>query len=1007
MRLLRTMLLSAGILFGGAAMLAAQQYGTVTGLVTDGATGGPLSSVQIQVANTNIGGLTNADGRFLLPRVPLGQQTIRAIRIGFAQQSQTVTVVAGSTVAVNFALEGSAVAVEGLVVTATGEQQRSREVGVAVGKVNMEDVSLAAIQNVSSSLQARVPGVTVMQAGGTTGTGSRIRIRGSASVSLNNDPLIVIDGVRASNSTGNSIGVGGQDVSRLDDISAEDIEKIEVLKGPAASAMYGTAAANGVIVITTKKGTAGDTRWWGYVEQGRIEEPNQYPTNYSGWCSVGTTNIGGCDTGYFQYLEGLGYPVVIDSIQSYNPLMAEGEGPYPFQTGHREKYGLSAQGGTERATYFLSGDWTKEKGVYQNVSNLESLNLRANLSAQLTSDMDASVKVGYITSNLRLPQNDNNVLGILPSAFLGGATPDDAYGFFTLPDLQAIDTRQKVERIIGSAQANFNPLPWLSFNGTVGMDVIQRHDNETLPPQRVFYGSNPEGNRTSNKIELGTYTAQLNGSADFELTENIVGKTNVGAQYVQDKFAGTYAFGRGLLAGCYSLNCVAAGYDVDETNTEVRTLGLYVSQQFSINDRMFITGTLRGDDNSNFGKNLELTYYPSVNVSWVVGEEAWFPEISGLSLFRFRAGYGVSGLQPNFRTASRFLNPASTVLQGAVVPAFNFGGIGNADLKPEISKELEVGADVGLFQDRMGVEFTYYNKKSSDALVNRDLPPSLGQPTTQTVNLGEVKNSGIEVLLRGTIMNTADLQWDASVSYSKNTNELVDLGKDPNTGDDIQPIIFGLGGDSQRFQEGFPLGGYWARDYTYSDTNGDGLISEDEVTLADTASFFGSPFPTKEASIHTSVTLLNRVQLSALLDYKGGYRMFNGTKDFRCASFYNCREAYAAYPGVDVSLADQAAYIADAYGPAGGTVAGYFEDGTFWKLREVTASITLPTSWANAVQADGLKLTVAGRNLATWTDYTGPDPEINGGGSGSNFSTFDFLSQPPVRYYTVRLDLTF
>ncbi|MGD8320568.1 MAG: TonB-dependent receptor plug domain-containing protein, partial [Gemmatimonadota bacterium] len=252
MRVLRMTLLSAVMLLCGAALASAQQYGAVTGLVTDGATGGPLSAVQIQVANTNIGGLTNADGRFLLPRVPLGQQTIRAIRIGYAQQSQTVTVTAGGTVSVNFTLEGSAVAVEGLVVTATGEQQRTREVGVAVGKVNMDNVSLAANANISNTLQSRVPGVTVTQAGGTTGTGSRIRIRGSASISLNNSPLIVIDGVRASNSTGNSIGVGGQDVSRLDDIAAEDIEKIEVLKGPAASAMYGTAAANGVIVITTK-----------------------------------------------------------------------------------------------------------------------------------------------------------------------------------------------------------------------------------------------------------------------------------------------------------------------------------------------------------------------------------------------------------------------------------------------------------------------------------------------------------------------------------------------------------------------------------------------------------------------------------------------------------------------------------------------------------------------------------------------------------------------------------
>jgi outer membrane receptor protein involved in Fe transport len=391
----------------------------------------------------------------------------------------------------------------------------------------------------------------------------------------------------------------------------------------------------------------------------------------------------------------------------------------------------------------------------------------------------------------------------------------------------------------------------------------------------------------------------------------------------------------------------------------------------------------------------------------VIGEEPWFPQISSLSLLRLRGGYGVSGLQPGFRTAARYLNPNATVVQGSVVPAFTFGGIGNPDLKPEISKEIELGADIGLFEDRVGLELTYYNKKSQDALVSRDLPPSLGVSTSQTINIGKVQNKGVEMLLRGTLVNTADIFWDASVSYSTNSNELVDLGRDPTTGDAIQPIIFGLGGDTQRFEKGFPLGAYFARGYTYADANGDGFIQSDEVTLSDTAQYIGSPFPTREASIQSSVSLFKVLRLSALLDHKGGYKMFNGTADFRCAAYYNCKNAYAGYPGVSVSLADQAAYVADAYGSAGGTVAGYIEDASFWKLREVTATISLPDSWASRVQADGLKLTVAGRNLGTWTNYTGPDPEINGGGSGSNFNTFDFLSQPQIRYYTIRLDLTF
>jgi TonB-dependent SusC/RagA subfamily outer membrane receptor len=785
-----------------------------------------------------------------------------------------------------------------------------------------------------------------------------------------------------------------------------------VLKGPAASALYGTAAANGVIVVTTKKGTAGTTRWRAYVEGASLVDPNNYPANYTGFCSYvspggSTGSIAGCDTGYLLDLQAAGYTMTMDSVQVFNPLKDKGLPSYPFQTGLRQKYGLSAQGGTERVTYYLSGDWSHEKGIYTDVSNLKDLNLRTNLNAQLTDKILASVHVGYVNSNLRLPQNDNDILGILPSAFLGGSTPETAYGFFTLPDLKAIDTEQKVERFIGSSRVTINPYSWLSFNGTVGMDLIQRHDNETIPPQRVFYGSLPEGERTSNRLELGTYTAQGNASADLKLTESIGSTTNLGVQYVDDQFHGTYAYGRGLLAGCYSLNCVAAGYSVDESNSDSKTFGAYVSEQLSFNDRLYVTGTLRGDDNSAFGKNLHFTLYPSTNVSWIIGEEPWFPQIPKLSLLRLRAGYGVAGLQPGFRTARRYLNPASTVIAGQVVPAFTFGGVGNPDLKPEISKEVEVGADLGFFRDRFGLEVTYYNKKSHDALVSRDLPPSLGVATSQTINIGKVQNTGIELLARGTVIRRDDVVWDASVSYSTVNNKLLSLGKDPNTGDPIQPIIFGLGGDTQRFQEGFPLGAYFARSYTYKDANGDGYISTDEVTLADTASYQGSPFPTKNASIQSSVTLFNWVRVSALMDYQGGYKLFNGTEDFRCAAYYNCHDAYAGYPGVNVPLADQAAYVADAYGPAGGTVAGYMQDATFWKLREVTVTVTLPRRWATMVQTEGIQLTLAGRNLGTWTNYRGPDPEINGGGSGSNFNTFDFLSQPPIRYYTIRLDLTF
>lgn len=1019
MRAIRLTLLSVGLVLLGAAAAVAQQTGTITGQVTDASTGQPLAGVQMQVVGTSLGMLTDQRGRYLIPQVPAGQQTIRAILIGYSQGRQTVTVTAGATASADFQLEVTAISLDELVVTATGERQRSREVGVNVGKVNMDNVPMAAVNDVSSVLQARAPGVTVMQAGGTLGTGYRIRIRGSASISLDNDPLIVVDGVMVSNSMSNSIGVGGQDVSRLDDFRPEDIQNIDILKGPAASALYGTAAANGVIVITTKKGQSGTSKWKAFIEQGSMVDKNQYPTNYSGYCSIYDdtgalyANIGTCDSAYFSDLDGyysqFGYTMQKDSLLSYNPLMNHSDENSPFQTGNRQKYGLSVSGGTDRVTYFLSGDWEKGTGIYRNVSNLKNIGLRANLSSQVTDNLDLSLQTGYITSDLRLPQNDNNVLGVLPSALLGGATPEDGFGFFTLDQLQAIDTRQQVHRLTSSFQTNFRPLAWLSFNGTAGMDVVDRFDNETIPPESVPYSSLPEGERTSNRIRLSSYTAAVNGSAQFQLTPIIGSNSDAGVQFVLDRAEGTYAYGRGLLAGCYSLNCVATGFSVDESTTETRRAGVYVSQQFSLHDRLFLTGTVRADDSSAFGKDLNLTWYPSANLSWVLNDEPWFPHVGQISQVRLRAGWGRAGLMPGFRTARVYLNPDATTIAGTVVPAFDFGGIGNPDLKPEVSTETELGADFGFLNDRIGLELTYYNKHSRDALVSRDLAPSLGVATSQTINIGEVRNTGIETLLRVNVFNTHKVRWDASVSYSTNDNKLLTLGKDPTTGEKIKPIIYGLGGDTQRFQEGFPLGAYFQNPYTYNDANGDGVIQVDEVTVADTAVYLGSPFPGREASIQTSVTLFDWVRVSGLLDYKGDYTQYNATYDFRCGAYYNCKDDYTGYAGLNIPLDRQAAAVANGYGGVTGntTVAGYMEDGTFWKLREVTLTVMLPADWAARFGATGMNLTFAGRNLHTWTNYSGMDPEINGGGAGSNFNTFDFLSQPPIRYYTVRLDVNF
>lgn len=1002
------------------ASLFAQGGGTITGRVTGADTNQPIASATVSVEGSSLRAVTDGQGRYSIRSVPAGNYSVSATTLGRESARRQVTVAAGQTVTLDFALSTRAIALEGIVASATGEQQRTREVGNAVAKIDLaEDVPLAATNDLAQVLQGRAAGVTVLSPGGTTGSGARIRIRGSNSVSLSNDPLLIIDGVRVDNGTG-GIAVGGQTPNRLNDINPEDIENIEVLKGPAASALYGTAAANGVILVTTRRGRAGATRWAFYTEQGQITDPNEYPSNFTAYCTYSGPALGGtvstaganCTGRNFARLSTTAGVTTAtrDSISSFNPLESSIS---PIQDGSRQKYGFSVNGGTDRATYYLSADVENEVGVYENMNELDRYNFRANIRGQLRDNLDVSVNTGYITSALSLPQNDNNTLGVISSAFAGtGRGPDNPdaagrgpFGFFTVDELEALITEQDINRLISSATGNYRPLSWLSFNSTVGMDLLARHDNQTTLPGRVAFGALPEGNRFSVRSNIFTYTVTANGTANYALRENLTGQTSIGTQFDQSLFRQTSASGRGLPAACTSLNCVATGFAVDETNSDVRTLGAYIQQQFALNDRLFLTGSLRGDDNSAFGADFGFIVYPAVSLSWVVAEEPWFPQFDALSTFRLRTAYGQSGLRPGFRQAETFEAPIAATVGGVSVPGSVVGGVGNPELKPERSREIELGFDLGLLDDRVGFEFTYYNKRSQDALVNRVLAPSLGVAGLgQLINVGEVSNVGIEGTLNLRLVRAANFEWAATVTGTRTKNRLEELGIDPFTGERIQPIIFGLNGNTQRFQAGYPLGAYFAVPYTINDANGDGVLANAEVVPGDSAVFLGSAFPTRELSFQTNFTIYKNFRLSGLVDYRGGFYNFNATEMFRCGSFSNCEAGFAGYEGVNAPLEEQARAVAfNQYS----TAAGFIEKSDFVKLREIALTIGLPENLARRLRSQGVSLTLAGRNLKTWTDYSGIDPEINFAGSGSNFSTAEFLTQPPVRYWTARIDVNF
>jgi TonB-linked SusC/RagA family outer membrane protein len=1001
-------------------MLAAAQQptGTVTGRVVDRASQQPIIGVTVRVVGTTRGAQTSDQGTYRITGVPSGTVSVQALRIGYASATRPITMTDGGTSTLDFALEQAATQLDIVQVTATGQEQSRRESGVATANINVAtDVPQAAVTNMATVLSSRAPGVVVQEAGGTTGSGARVRIRGSNSVSLSNDPLIIVDGIRVNNEQDdatNSIGVGGQQPSRLNDINQEDIENIEIIKGPAAAALYGTAAANGVIQITTKRGHAGKTRWNFRSEAGTVSEVTKWPSNYAAFdvqdAAPGDT-IFGCTNDFA--IRGF---CVQNGLASFNPLEQES----PFIRGWREKWGMDASGGSELAQYFIGGDFQREQGVYA-INRQRQISLRSNVRGQLASNFDMSVNVGYSQNRLRLPQNDNNVRGIIPQGLLGNFENDPTlhgWGFDTPQDIFAINTQQNVEHFTGSSRANWQPLSWLSAIGTAGIDFTNRLDEEFIPPYTATpftsrFADDSVGKRTSNPFQDFVYTANGGVTATFNPRADLRSATSAGVQYNDEITRATSAFGQGLLPGTSSLNGTTSIFTVGEANLENKTLGAYLQEQLAWRDKVFANGALRGDKNSAFGQNFKSVLYPALSLSWVLGEENFFPKQDYLSSARFRTAYGESGQRPNFRDAILFFNPSAVALRtsdntSVNVPSFFTGGVGNPLLKPERSNEYEIGFDLGFLRDRIATELTYYSKSTTDALVSRILPLSNGQAEQRFENLGRVKNAGFEYQLNAQVFDIRAASFQLLLNGSRQANKLVNLGNG------IAPILFN---DShQRHQDGYPLGGYWQVPIlSYADKNGDGMISRIncptnngtanpqsaggpacEVQLGDTAVYLGSPFPTSEVSITPTLTLYKVATVRALFDHRGGQKLLNLNGHFRCVSFGICPEANTK----NSPLVDQAAYIAGLMG----TDAGYIQDASFTKLREVSVAFGVPQRLVSRYGFAGATLTFAGRNLRTWTKYKGLDPEINENG-GANFSTDEFLSQPHVRYYTVRLDL--
>ncbi len=999
--------------------LLAQGGGTINGVVTDAATGQPVQQARVLVSGTQVGTLTAENGRYTL-RVPnAGAVTLDVSRIGYTEQKVEVTVAAGQTVTMDVALKQAAFSLAAVVTTVTG-QQRKVELANATAQVNVaEQLADLPVNNMGALFAGRSSGVQVVQTGA-TGTGARIRIRGQNSFSLSNDPIVIIDGVRAANNTNDAIGVGGSGPSRLDDINPNEIESMEIVKGPSAATLYGTEAANGVIVITTKRGKAGRTTWNVGLEKGNLKSVSDYPNLWSLWgrkpanpslstiCLLTEVASGACTS--------------VDSLSQGNVL--NDPDLTPFGMGYRDQYSLQSSGGNDKVQFFVSGQTEKEDGIYKMPASevvrlteqrgvdklpgdimrpnaLMRNSFRANVSAEVRPNMFLQASSGYVNSNMRLPQNEDNPYGVIVDAIAGAWRGDlkDSYGnplrgyrIYMMGDVMAQTTTQSINRFINSASMQWNPREWLSTRAALGSDVTNRND---LFLSKVGEGPNAgtirSGQVTAVRGENNQQTVDYGATGTFQLTPWLNSKTSVGMQYVRVYLSTQTATGIGLPPGGVTVTA-AATRGGSQSISDRRTLGYYVEQQLAINDKLFITGGLRRDAASAFGANTRAVYYPKFGASWLISEEPFFPALSWMNSLRVRGTYGASGQIPGVTAAIMSYSPGALTLSSGETPGASLNSLGNVNLKPEYSAETEFGFDLQAFGGRTNLEFTSYDKSTSDALIQRQIAPSLSGVTTQTVNVGNIRNSGLEFTWNQSILDGEKVALSYTLTGSTLKNRMTKLGEG------IAPVPSG-NRNTQRNLAGYPLFGFWDRPVSFNDANGDHILELKELTIGDTAVYLGSSFPTRELAFTPSLELFDKkLRITTMFDGKWGLKKFNNSLRHQCQNGIACRGRYDK----DAPLEVQATALA----VTRNVMSNFFENGDFVRWRELSFSYDMPTAWANKFRASRWNLVLTGRNLGVFTDYTGVDPEA--AAANDDFrGNEEYFATPPLRILMVRMNFSF
>ncbi|MGD8321802.1 MAG: TonB-dependent receptor, partial [Gemmatimonadota bacterium] len=713
----------------------------MTGLATDAASMRPLASVQVYLVGTSQGTLTGENGRYLILNVPAGDYQIRAERIGYETVTQDITVTSGGTVTADFSMSSTALGLDEIVVTGTAGAARRREVGNSVAQVDVGDVA-EPVTSTDALLQGRVTGMSVSPSSGMAGSGAMIRLRGNVSVAMSNQPILYVDGIRVrSDGYAKNVppvgyqGRSSNDVaSPLNDINPNDIERIEVIKGAAATTLYGTEAAAGVIQIFTKRGAQGGARWTAQIDQGVAWELPFGPDASS------------CPPSELAKSEALGV----------GPCQAESGGNPQYlyidpwlRNARQQNYTLSVSGGGEALQYFMSGTWNRDEGVLPNDLDKKGV-MRGNFTFAPLSGLQIQWNTSFTHDLIANTAAGNNAHGLTLNAFrrdhnyLGNESKEAIDPFLN----QEITT--KINHLITGVTATYSPTQRFTNRLTAGYDLSAVELRNLRP---FGFVRAPNGIMSDERAEYQTLTLDYVGSYEFDINQALRSTLSWGGQSVTTQTQTTTAYGQdfpGPGDPVVSSGGTTLGF---ESRRRVINAGFFVQDLVDIKNKYFITGGVRVDGNSAFGEALGLQAYPKVSLSYVISDEDFWGDWGQMKL---RAAWGQSGRAPGAFDKVRTYDPAGWGGNPAFLPL----NVGNDEIGPERTSELELGFDGSFLSNRLTLDFSYYNQKTTDALFDVRQTPSLGFLSSQLANVGELSNKGIELSANYTAIQGEKWQWD-------------------------------------------------------------------------------------------------------------------------------------------------------------------------------------------------------------------------------------------------------